>query len=399
MAELDITFIMAYAISFVVIYMSSFFVLLFLERRHEFHLAPSNARPGWRPFISVIIPAYNEEASIAATIKSVLNSDYPKNKLEIIVVSDGSTDRTTEIAEGFRSKVVRVFPKKNTGKADSLNFGIRKAKGEIIATLDADSFVTKDAIKKMLLHFDSSDVAAVTAAVKVHKPENALQRIQHVEYLFTIFSRKILSFVDSVHVTPGPLSLFRASVFAEIGGFDVDNILEDQEIALRIQSANYKIRSTVDAVVYTNAPSTMKSFFKQRIRWHRGGIRNSMKYLNLISPKYGDLGVFILPLSTLAVLMTVVVLLITWLFYFQSRSYVSTLGLELIIFSFSPAHIFGILVFAFTLFWTYIGIRELRAEKVSFMSVIIYSVSYSYLITIFLLIGLYKEITGAKLKW
>jgi cellulose synthase/poly-beta-1,6-N-acetylglucosamine synthase-like glycosyltransferase len=188
----------------------------------------------------------------------VLASNYDKDKLEVIVVNDGSTDNTREVAESIKDSRVKVLTKTNSGKAASINFGLKHAKGEIIATMDADSFIEKDTIKKMLPLFDADDVAAVTAAVRVKPSNKWIQEAQRVEYLAILFARRLLSFIDAVPVAPGPFSMFRAWVFEELGGFDEKNIVEDHEIALRIQSHHYKIRSSIDANVYTIAPDNLK---------------------------------------------------------------------------------------------------------------------------------------------
>ncbi len=353
----------------------------------------------WEPKISVIIPAYNEEDNIAKCIESVLNADYPKNKLEIIVVDDGSTDKTYEIALKYKKFGVKVFRKQNEGTAAATkNYGIKRTTGEIIATLDADSYISKDAIKKLLPLFEDKSVAAVTSAIKVSRKKNVLQKVQEVEYLLTLFSRRLLSFIDAVFVTPGPFSLFRASVFKQIGYFDEKSILEDQEIALRIQKHNLKIRSSMDAEVFTDVPETFRSLLKQRIRWHRGGLINSIKYLELISPKYGDFGLIVMPLSLLTVVLIFAVIgntVLNMFFSFQAYSVI----LNGLFFFIQPVHIVEIVIFLITLGFTLYQFSFFKKEHINPGWVLIFIISYAYLITLYWILAIGKQIRGDKVSW
>lgn len=390
------TIYVEYAIAFLALYITVFYLLVYIKNRAEIRNPPKDS--GWRPKISVIIPAYNEENTLAKCLESVLASDYPRKKLEIIVVDDGSTDRTQEVAWKYAKYGVRFFRKANEGKANALNFGIARAGGGIIATLDADSYVSRDAIKKMLPLFDGEDVAAVTAAVKVNEPKNFLEKIQSIEYLYTIFSRRVLVFIDAVHVTPGPLSMFRKWIFGKVGGFDPDNILEDQEMAMRIQSHNYKIRSSLDAEVFTEVPTDFGALLRQRTRWHRGGLRNAIKYLNLVGPKYGDLGMFVMPLGFVAVIAIFLVIGSMLYNYFTKPAYVSLLGLDGLLLSISPLHVIGLLLFVFTVAWVVYGIRHVGREENMFM-IILYIILYGYMITLFWISAIYREIKGERLSW
>ncbi|MEW6528386.1 MAG: glycosyltransferase family 2 protein [Candidatus Micrarchaeota archaeon] len=245
--------------------------------------------------VSIIIPAYNEEKTISKTIESVLKLNYPKEKLEIIVINDGSTDKTAEFVKTFKEVV--LINKKNTGKANSVNIGIKKAKGEFIATLDADSFVESNALNYMLGYFEEDEkVAAVVLVLKVHEPENIIQSMQYIEYLVSAFFTKILSFLDAIMVTPGPFTVYKASIFEKIGYFDENNITEDTEIALRIQSAQYKIKSSYNTRVHTVSPVNIQKLLKQRIRWYTGFLENAYRYRFLCSKKYGDFGVLMFPM-------------------------------------------------------------------------------------------------------
>ena len=284
---------------FFTLFVGVFYLLTFFENRSKF----KDPRVKTYPRVSVIVPAYNEEKTLAKTVSSLLGMDYPKDRIEVIVVDDGSKDRTYEIAKGFSDKRVRVFKKENGGKGSAINLGIGKAGGEFVAVLDADSFVSKGALKRMVGYFEKKSVMAVTPTLKVYQPSGFWQQIQSIEYLFSVFFRKIFSFMQGVYVTPGPLSVYRKSFFRKHGGFDEKNITEDLEVALRIQSKNYDIQNSINAYVYTVAPNTFGGLMKQRVRWFTGLTDNLYEYRGLFGRRYGSLGVFILPIGVISILL------------------------------------------------------------------------------------------------
>jgi len=237
------------------------------------------------PKVSIIVPAYNEEENIEKTIKSLLELDYPRDKLEIIIVDDGSKDRTYEIAKKYESDIIKVYKKENGGKASALNYGIKKASGEFIVTLDADSIVPKEALKKMLEYFDEEDVMIVVPAIQITEVKNFWQRLQSIEYSYNNFLRLIFDRLNSLHVAPGPFSVFRRELFEKIGYFDEKNLTEDMEIAMRCQAYGYKIRYCPEVLIKTKAPDNFKSLLKQRLRWYLGFIDNFSVYRNKIFNK------------------------------------------------------------------------------------------------------------------
>ena len=307
---------LVYAIAYFGFFMAFFFIL-----SYEPKLVGKDPKPKRFPYVSIIIPAYNEEKVIGKTINSVLKLDYPKDKYEIIVVDDGSTDKTFKVAKRFtriKKPKVKVFKKPNGGVASAKNYGIKKAKGEIIVTLDADSFASEKALKKMVGYFDDKRVMAVTASLNVYNTKSFLEKLQWAEYMTGIFLRKVFANVDAVHVIPGPFSAFRKEFFERYGGFDENNVTEDTEIAMRIQSKGYKIENSITASIYTVVPNRFVDLLKQRIRWYYGFVKNSLKYKRLLSPrKYGDLGLLILPSAFLSVLFAIVSSLIFFRSLFQ----------------------------------------------------------------------------------
>jgi cellulose synthase/poly-beta-1,6-N-acetylglucosamine synthase-like glycosyltransferase len=286
--------------AFVGIYFTFLFILLFLSNQKKLLKRPKIKS---FPSVSIIIPAHNEEETIAETIENVKKLEYPKKK-EIIVVDDESTDKTFEIAKKYRN--IKVLRKKRGGKASALNFGIKQAKGEIVVCVDSDSYPEKDALLKTIPFFQKN-VAAVTTSVIVKNAKGVLERLQELEYIMVAWSRKLFEYLDAIYVTPGPMSLYRRDVLQKLGGFDEKNLTEDIEIAWRLMKHNYKIKMALDAKVYTHVPSTIKNWWHQRNRWNIGGLQTTAKYFNLFLKKeFGNIGTFLLPFFSLSYALSIV---------------------------------------------------------------------------------------------
>lgn len=396
MMGMDIISLLNYSVAFFSLFTVLFFVLLFFKYRHRVHAKPAPA--GWEPEVSIVIPAYNEEEHIEKTLESLLALDYPKSRLDIIVVDDGSSDSTYEKALAFQNQGIRIFTKQNAGKGAALNYGIAHARGELVATMDADSAVTTNAIRELLPLFGEDDVMAVTPAVKIMPGKKLLVEVQRIEYLMILFSRKLLSFIDSVPVTPGPFSIFRKKVFGIIGGFDEKNLVEDQEICLRIQSANYRVASSMSAIIYTNPPDNMRDFLRQRVRWQRGGLRNYWKYRTLIRPEYGDFGMFFVPLNYITIISLFILLglLINAVFfapYYSRYILLDSFGLGIGLIT-----IIGAIVLGATLLFLHLSVSAFR-EKVAIHNLIIYLVCYWYLMMCFNVMTAVKEIKREPFSW
>ncbi len=264
------------------------------------------------PFFSTIVPAYNEERSIAATLQSLVNLDYPKDRIEIIVVNDGSKDLTKQIVEQFiaqhPAQNISLLNQENQGKGKAMNKGLSVAKGEYFACLDADSFIAPNALKAMLLLFaQDQNIAAVCPLLKVKDPQSILQKVQWYEYVVNMFYKSLNAKLDCIHVTPGPFSVYKTKVIKDLGSYDETTITEDLEIAIRLQKHQYKIVQTFDTVVETIVPTTWKKLFRQRIRWYKGSVDNSIKYKSLIfNKKYGDFGIIRMPTIVLSGIIAIV---------------------------------------------------------------------------------------------
>ena len=388
-----------------------FFLLIFiiLHYRNLKQLYKSPA-PKRFPFVTFLVPAYNEEKSIEETVENLVKIDYPKNKKEIIIINDGSSDQTGEIAKRLEKKYKQVilFDKSNSGKADSLNKAIKKARGELIAVTDADSFPNKTALKKMIGHFQDPRVGAVTSRVLVRNKENWLSRFQVLDYSIIAWTRKLLDFVDSVYVTNGPLSIYRKSIVIEVGGFDSKNLTEYIEITWHILSKNYKTRMSYDAIVYTIVPEDFKTWIKQRIRWNLGGIQTIQKYWRTMF-RQSAFGNFVVPYVTASFILAIIGFLLLsryiWvkgsyqiaaLYYtFKGYDYFKYLefNLQLTLLLFM-----GILFFGLAIWYYKQGFIHSETGNKSIIKILAYSFFYRSLYIVPLILAIYKLARG-DIRW
>ena len=247
--------------------------------------------------LSIIIPCFNAEGNIAKTIQAHLDSDY-KSLEKIIVVDDCSTDNSAQIVKELEKKHKRVMyvkTPKNTGNAaGAKNYGSKFVKTKLIGFSDDDSIPKKNATSRMVGFFNDKQVGAVTSRVLIKGKQNFLTRSQSIEYKVIAFTRKLLGFLDSIYVTNGPLSIYRKKAFDQVKGFDIKNLTEDIEITWHFVAKGWKVHMAIPAIVYTFPPTTIRTWFHQRIRWNVGGIQTVAKYRAKMM-KCGMLGLFILP--------------------------------------------------------------------------------------------------------
>jgi cellulose synthase/poly-beta-1,6-N-acetylglucosamine synthase-like glycosyltransferase len=253
--------------------------------------------PEYQPTVSVLIPAYNEEAVIVATVRSALASDYPK--LEILVVDDGSTDRTNERlrAEFDSDPRVRLITQPNRGKPAALNHALASATGEIMVTIDADTCVNRDAVRKLVRNFADARVAAVAGNVKVLNRNRWLTRWQALEYITSQnLEKRAFDLLNCIPVVPGAVGAWRSDVVRSCGGFSRDTVAEDTDLTMTIRRQGWKILYDEDAIGYTEAPETVSALIRQRFRWTFGTIQAVWKHHDTLGrKKYGSLGWIALP--------------------------------------------------------------------------------------------------------
>ncbi len=294
-----------YALLFVSLYFEVFMLVAFLERKFGRKIPATHAiqnADAYVPSVAIVVPCFNEEKTLGGTLESLLALDYPAEKLDIIVVDDGSSDATLAVARTFESGRVQVFHKENGGKHTAMNLGLAHTDAELIGCLDADSIVAPDALRRVAPVFADMRIAAVTPGIHVKAPRTLLQHLQKVEYRLSLFSRFMLASLGSVFITPGPFSIFRASVVRELGGWNHGHSTEDMEMALRIQMRGHLIANVPKAVVHTATPSGIRGLLRQRIRWTYGWLRNAVDYRSMIgNARFGNLGLVILPSALISV--------------------------------------------------------------------------------------------------
>jgi biofilm PGA synthesis N-glycosyltransferase PgaC len=264
-----------YIFIFIALYAQVFLMLVLFDEWETIFSTVKEKKLKYFPSVVIAVPCWNESQTVEKTIKSLLEMDYPKEKLSIWAVDDGSADNTFEILKICKEKYdkfdqLKVERKENGGKHTVLNYVLENTTSEIFGCLDADSYVFPDTLKNMLLSFEDEKVMAATPMMIVRKPANLLQAIQSVEYNFGLLLKRLFGAIGGIHVTPGPFSLFRSKVFEEIGGYKPAHNTEDMEITFRMQKHQMKIVSAIDAYVETSTPPTLYKLYKQRLRWTQG---------------------------------------------------------------------------------------------------------------------------------
>ncbi len=226
------------------------------------------------PNVSLIIPARNEEKVIEKCIESLLQLDYPHDKLEIIVAIDGSTDKTLEICRNYSEKIRIIESPPKKCKAEALNNIIPKTKGEIVGIYDADCIVEKNCVRNAVKLFLDKEVVAVSGTLKSYnKKENMITRALAIETCMVSYTEHFLQERGLNSIFYGKNSFIRKEILEKLGGFDATSFSEDAELTVRLRRLNYKIRFEPKAITWHEEPPTIRSFLNQRSRWARGIIR------------------------------------------------------------------------------------------------------------------------------
>ncbi|MBP7770434.1 MAG: glycosyltransferase family 2 protein [Candidatus Pacebacteria bacterium] len=288
-----------YAAIFLALFFEVFLLISFFEKRPAQMTA---LRPKRYPTTTIIVPCWNEGATIGGTIESLLSLDYPADKLNIMVVDDGSQDNTGSVAREYAQRYparVEYHYKENGGKWTALNFGISRTQAELVGCLDADSFVDEHALVEIVKLMENDPaIMAVTPAMKVNKPKRLIEMMQAVEYTFGIFFKKMFDNLSAISVLPGPFSFYKREIFDIIGPFKHAHNTEDMEIAFRMHQHGLKIANAHTAYVYTNVPTTVRALVKQRTRWSQGFLQNSQDYSHMyLNRKFGNFGMLVLPVG------------------------------------------------------------------------------------------------------
>ncbi|HDF2536601.1 glycosyltransferase family 2 protein [Clostridioides difficile] len=245
------------------------------------------------PMISILVPAHNEAKVIGRTVESLLLLNYPKSKMELIVINDNSSDNSKEILENIKDRYNNYnFTIINTdsltggkGKSNALNIGYTISKGDFIAVYDADNTPDKNALRYLVQTIVMNDeLGAVIGKFRTrNKNKNLLTKFINIETLsFQWMSQAGRWQLFNLCTIPGTNFILRRSIIEEIGGWDSKAIAEDTEISFRIYKLGYKIKLVPQSITWEQEPETVKVWIKQRTRWAKGNIYVLMKYIKNI---------------------------------------------------------------------------------------------------------------------
>jgi len=227
--------------------------------------------------VSVVVPAYNEAANIAATVRSLVASDYPQ--IEVIVVDDGSTDGTADIVRHLRLPGVRVVRQPNAGKPAALNTGIARARGDILVLVDGDTVFEPDAVGRLVQPLSVPDVGAVSGNTKVANRGGLLGRWQHMEYVIGFnLDRRLFDVARCMPTVPGAIGAFRRAAVVDVGGVSAQTLAEDTDFTMALIRAGWRVAYASDAIAWTEAPGSLKQLWRQRYRWCYGTMQASWKH-------------------------------------------------------------------------------------------------------------------------
>jgi len=400
------------------LYVSIYWLLVLLEPKKE-----KKTRVKKWPKVTIIIPAYNEEGRISHTIDAVKHLDYPKNKLNVVIINDASTDNTLmEIKKSIKGmkNVIVINNKKNIGKAASMNKALSIINTPFFVTLDADSYPERDALKHLVRKYYSEpqNLAAVTSRIRIDRYNSHLGKLQWIEYNLMMLSTRIFNRINAQYVTPGPFSLFKTDIIKKINGFDTRNLTEDQEIAYRLHLYGYRITFCKESNVYTVPMERFKNYYKQRNRWSKGTFINAIKYKHLaFNKRYGDLGLIVLPLNLLTIVFS---LSITYSFYrfilkpiwrFLWKLIVVKMDILTLLKSFNPEFsilnidaqsLFFILLFlSITITMLIIAFLEYKEsiKEMGLFHLILFITVYSYIRSGIYIVSILELITGKIQRW
>jgi cellulose synthase/poly-beta-1,6-N-acetylglucosamine synthase-like glycosyltransferase/peptidoglycan/xylan/chitin deacetylase (PgdA/CDA1 family) len=253
------------------------------------------------PDVSVVIPAYNEAAGIAATIHSMATSTYG-GRLEIIVVDDGSSDETAAIARGLDIPYLRVIRQANTGKAGALNRGIAAARSEILILVDGDTVFEPDTIGRLVAPMRAADVGAVSGNTRVANRRGFLGGWQHVEYVMGFnLDRRLFDMLGTIPTVPGAIGAFRRAALSAVGGISTGTLAEDTDLTMALCRTPWRVVYAPAAVAWTEAPSSLSQLWRQRYRWSYGTIQAMWKHRRAVieSGQSGRFGRYCLTYLTL----------------------------------------------------------------------------------------------------
>jgi poly-beta-1,6-N-acetyl-D-glucosamine synthase len=287
----DFPLLRLFIIFFATILLSKYFIYMSVSPWYDAYVQWRNKRRAaaslYRPLVSVIIPAWNEEVGLVRTVQTVLQSTY--RNVEVVVINDGSTDGSDRLMREFLAEherapgaiAVRYYYQQNGGKGSALNHGIRRSRGELVVSIDADCALRPDTIANFVKYFEDPAVAAAVGNVKIGNTNHLLGTLQYLEFLFSFYFKKTDSLFNTIYIIGGAAGAFRRSIFEQVGYYSEENITEDIDLSVRIQKAGLRIVYAADAVVYTEGASTLAGLAAQRLRWKRGRFQTFWEHRRL----------------------------------------------------------------------------------------------------------------------
>lgn len=345
--------------------------------------------------ISVALAAYNEEPVIERTLRSIMASAWPI--AEIVVVDDGSADRTAAVVRRIAHEDSRVMlvRKLNGGKAAALNDAVARATGEVVVTLDADTIIEPNTIGNLVRHFTlpgNERLGGVAGVVKVgNRKTNLLTRWQALEYLTQIgIERSAQDALGAIMIVPGACAAWRREAIIEAGGYSKDTLAEDCDLALTLHQLGWRVTQDDEAYSFTEAPQTTDDLLAQRTRWSYGTIQALTKHRNLIfSRRHKALGWFVLPNYLLTLIVPFIFIPFTVI---TTMLAIQTEGIWLALQYF---FLFVLLQMAFAA----IGIKLMGEDRKHLWLVPIYRIVYEPLRAYLLYTSFAAAVKGRRMVW
>ncbi|MEU1103758.1 glycosyltransferase [Streptomyces tibetensis] len=256
-------------------------LLALFARAHVRRLERFRTGAPWMPDtsgpVTVLVPAYNEEAGIGSTLRSLLDSRH--RELQVVVIDDGSRDRTADIAENMGDARVEVVRQANAGKAAALNTGLVYARHDIVVMVDADTVFEPDAIERIVQPLAHPAVGAVSGNTKVGNRRSLLARWQHLEYVFGFnLDRRMFEVLECMPTVPGAIGAFRRDAVLGVGGVSEDTLAEDTDLTMALWRSGWRVLYEESAVAWTEVPTSIRQLWRQRYRWCYGTLQAMWKH-------------------------------------------------------------------------------------------------------------------------
>ncbi|TXS18848.1 MULTISPECIES: bifunctional polysaccharide deacetylase/glycosyltransferase family 2 protein [Streptomyces] len=368
-----------------------FGMMLLLARRH--HRQRNRRRFTWGPEVtgpvSVIVPAYNEKECIANTLNSLAASTHP---IEIVVVDDGSTDGTAEIAEALGLPNVRVVRQENAGKPAALNNGVRHARYDIVVMMDGDTVFEPDAVHQLVQPFADPGIGAVAGNAKVGNRSTMIGAWQHIEYVIGFnLDRRMYDLLRCMPTIPGAIGAFRRQAVQEAGGMSEDTLAEDTDITIALHRAGWRVVYAEHARAWTEAPASLGQLWRQRYRWSYGTMQALWKHRRSVtdrgpSGRFGRVG---MPLVVLFQIVTPVFAPLIDVFTVYAMIFVD----------FRASLLAWLAVLAVQLFCAAYAFR-LDREKYRYLLMLpLQQLAYRQLMYLVLIHSCVTAATGGRLRW